>query len=42
MAFSTASAPVLTMKKRGVPAGEILPSAALTLSDSVVWYSEWA
>ena len=42
MAFSTASAPVLTTKWRGVPAGAMRSSAALSRSESVVWYSECA
>ncbi len=42
MAFSTASEPVLTTKKRGVPAGAILRSASLKRSERMVWYSECA
>ena len=42
MAFSTASAPVLTMKWRGAPAGAIRVNAALRRSDRTVWYSECA
>ena len=42
IAFSTASAPVLTMKWRGVPAGAMRFSSAFSRSDSIVWYSEWA
>jgi len=42
IAFSTVSAPVLTTKKRGVPGGAILRSAALRRSERVVWYSECA
>ncbi len=42
IAFSTASAPVLTTKWRGVPAGAMRFSSALRRSDSTVWYSECA
>ena len=42
IAFSTASAPVLTMKWRGVPAGAMRFSSALSRSDRTVWYSECA
>ena len=42
IAFSTASAPVLTMKWRGVPGGAMRFSSALRRSDNTVWYSECA
>jgi hypothetical protein len=42
IAFSTASAPVLTTKWRGVPAGAMLFSSAFSCSDTAVWYSECA
>ena len=42
IAFSTASAPVLTTKWRGVPAGAMRFSSALKRSDRTVWYSECA
>ena len=42
MAFSTASAPVLTTKCRETPGGAIRSRAAFIRSDTLVWYSEWA
>jgi len=42
IAFSTASAPVLTTKWRGVPAGAMRLSSALSRSETRVWYSECA
>jgi hypothetical protein len=42
IAFSTASAPVFTMKCRGVPAGAMRDSSAFRRSDRTVWYSECA
>src|SRR5262252_4717790 len=42
IAFSTASAPVLTTKWRGAPDGAMRFSSALKRSDKMVWYSECA